>query len=127
MAAFNLPRNAGDPAEVPVPPLAVPHFTVDGWTLAGTPLAGRIPRQLAGELTTLLHTISLRTETPWTYDRAAQILEECGQPSQALAVCEAWFLLAASHGPASKAKNRALSRRRHRLRARLAADLPGPA
>ena len=107
-----------------MPPLVAPRLTVDGWTLSGTPLAGRVPRALTGELTTLLHSASMRVGTPWTYERAAELLEQSGQPEQALAACEAWFALPASRAPESGAKNRSLGRRRQRLRTALARAHP---
>jgi hypothetical protein len=123
MAVFNLPRHADDDdPDVPVPPLVTPRLSIDGWTLAGTPLADRVPREVVSELTTLLHCASMRMETPWTYERAAELLEACGEPEQALAACEAWFALPASRGSVHAAKNRALTRRRHRLRSQLAAS-----
>lgn len=119
MAVFSLPRNLDDGRDLPVPPLVRPRLSVDGWTLAGTPLAARIPRHLLAELTTLLHSVSTGASAPWTYERAAELLEECGEPAQALAACEAWFALPAATGRANAARSRALARRRSRLRLRL--------
>jgi hypothetical protein len=116
MAAFHLPRHADDDRYVPVAPLVSPRFSVDGWTLAGTPLANRVPPSELGELTALLHCASMRVDTPWTYERAAQLLEECGEVEQALAACEAWFALPASRRSAHAGKTRAIARRRTRLR-----------
>jgi hypothetical protein len=118
MAVFHLPRSAADDDQpVPVPPLVAPRFSVDGWTLAGTPLHGRVPRAFLGELTALLHGAATGLETPWTYERAAQLLEECGEREQALAACEAWFALPEHRRAAHASRARGLVRRRQRLRA----------
>lgn len=123
MALFRLLRRgivAGpiEPAAIPVP-----RFSIDGWTLAGSPiaatLAARLPRQDVRELETLLHGIAVEAETPYTYDRAAGLLERCGELGPALSVCEAWLAHPASKWPEYVHHTRAIDRHRARLRAKL--------
>lgn len=118
MARLPFLRRSGD-RSVEVVPLLKPSASVDGWTLAGTPLAKRLSRAESRELATLLHGVHIRADTPWTYERAAAMLEQHGEPAQALAVCEAWFALPAATAPANSQRTRAIGRRRARLRSRL--------
>ena len=107
-----------EPAEIPVP-----RPSIDGWTLAGTPiaavLAARLPRHDVRELETLLHGIAVAADTPYTYDRAAVLLERCGELGPALAVCEAWLALPAAGWPEYVHHTRAIEKHRMRLRTRL--------
>lgn len=109
---------APEPATIPVP-----RFSIDGWTLSGTPLAAVVARRLspvdARELTTLLHGVAIGVDTPYTYDRAALLLERCGEHAAALSVCEAWGEHPASHWPEYAHQTKAVARHRARLRARL--------
>jgi hypothetical protein len=68
------------------------------------------------ELTALLHCLSLNVSTPWTYERAAEMLEANGQLAQALAACEAWFALPEDVRQDHASQNRMLNRRQQRLR-----------
>lgn len=111
------------PAVIPVP-----RFSIDGWTLAGTPLGAvaalRLDRQDVRELEVLLHGINVAADTPYTYDRAAILLERCGELGAALAVCDAWLAHEAASWPEHVAATRALGRHRDRLRVRLQARTP---
>ncbi len=109
-------------AEVPREPatIPVPRSTIDGWTLAGTPLAAKLPKADLRELETLLHGIAVAAETPYTYERAAILLERAAEPGQALAVCERWMSQPASRWPEYVHHTRAIDKRRMRLRARQA-------
>jgi hypothetical protein len=121
MPLFRHRKPAGEVAPVE---LVTPQATIDGWTLDGTALAGSVrDRQLQRELCTLLHGIAVRVDTPWTYERAAAILDEAGEPAQAHAVCEAWLRRPASRESTNSQATRHLTRLRDRLRSRLA----GPA
>ena len=117
MALF---RNRRPVGEVEPVELVVPRATIDGWTLEGTPLAPRVARSDQRELCTLLHGVAVRVETPWTYVRAAEMLEAVGELAQAYAVCEAWLKLPASQRVEAAHDTRQLTRTRDRLRARLA-------
>jgi hypothetical protein len=106
-----------EPAEIPVP-----RFSIDGWTLSGTPLAAKLaalPHGDVRELETLLHGVAVEADTPYTYERAAVLLERCGEPGPALSVCEAWLAHPASKWPEYVHHTRAIDKHRFRLRARL--------
>ncbi len=115
-------RSRPEPVEVAVEQLVVPRATIDGWTLEGTRLAETVKRPVQRELCTLLHGIAVRADTPYTYLRAADILERNGEPAQAYAVCEAWLALPASSRSTLEHDTRVIARVRDRLRTRLAAD-----
>jgi hypothetical protein len=111
-------------------PIPVPRFSIDGWTLSGVPLAAHLTTTLSRpdlrELETLLHGIAVEVDTPYTYERAAVLLERGGEPGPALSVCEAWLVQAAASWPEYVHHTRAIEKRRMRLRARLATS-PTPA
>jgi hypothetical protein len=117
MALF---RSRKPVAEVTPVELVVPRATIDGWTLDGSPLAGKLPRPDLRELATLLHGIAIRVDTPYTYLRAVELLDAAGEPAQAYAVCEAWLKTSASSRSEHTHDTRQLTRSRERLRARLA-------
>lgn len=104
-------------------PIPVPRFSIDGWTLSGTPsadkLASNLPRQDLRELETLLHGVAVEVDTPYTYERAATLLERAGEPGPALSVCEAWLAHPAARWPEYAQHTRATDKHRARLRARL--------
>jgi len=109
-------------------PIPVPRFTIDGWTLAGTPLAAKLStrapqtaRADLRELETLLHGVAVEADTPYTYERAAVLLERCDEAGPALSVCEAWLAHPASRWPAHVHHTRAVDKHRARLRVRLSA------
>lgn len=108
--------------DVAVVPIPVPRATIDGWTLEGVPLAARLAKTDLRELETLLHGIDVGVDTPYTYERAAVLLERADEPGTALSVCEAWLALAAARWPEYAGHTRAMERRRIRLRSRLAAS-----
>jgi hypothetical protein len=108
--------------EVDVEPLIEPRATIDGWTLDGTRLVEAVPRGEQRELCTLLHGIAVRADTPYTYVRAAEILEHSGERAQAYAVCEAWLSRSSARNVAYAHDTRAITRTRERLRSRLAAE-----
>lgn len=112
-------RSSATPEVEPVD-VVVPRASVDGWTLEGTPLATTVPRGQQRELSTLLHGVAIGVDTPWTYERAVELLETAGQPAQAYAVCHAWLGRPAAAQPANAHATRNLTRARDRLRARLA-------
>jgi hypothetical protein len=100
-------------------PLPVPISTVDGWTLAGTGLSS-VRGDTARELATLLHGIELGVDTPWTYQRAAELLDEVGSPRIALTALDAWL-----SQPIAKERpdqTRLIQRQRDRLHSRLAKE-----
>lgn len=103
--------------------IPAPRFSIDGWTLAGTPLgqaiSTRLSRTEARELETLLHEVTARSETPYTYDRAATLLEHCDELPTALAVCEAWLDSPAAAQPEYAAQTRTIDKHRFRLRGKL--------
>ena len=111
-------------AEVAPFPIPVPRFSIDGWTLTGTPLAdnlcSRLPRGDLRELETLLHGIAVEVDTPYTYERAAVLLERAGEPGPAMSVCDAWLANPASKWPEYAQHTRGIDKHRNRLRARLA-------
>ena len=114
-------RRASAPPDVEPAPLVVPRATVDGWTLEGTPLATAVPRARQRELSTLMHGVAIGVDTPYTYERAVELLEDAGQTAQAHAVCHAWLTRPAASLPANAHATRSLTRARDRLRARLGA------
>ena len=101
-------------------PIPVPRFSIDGWTLAGDPLAGKLSKGDLRELETLLHGIAVEVDTPYTYERASILLDRAGDTGPALSVCEAWLALPAAKWPEYLHHTRAIDKRRARLRARLA-------
>jgi hypothetical protein len=107
-----------EPAAIPVP-----SFSIDGWTLSGSSLAAKLSTSLARpdirELETLLHGVAVEADTPYTYERAAVLLERSDEPGIALSVCEAWLAHPASKWPEYVHHTRAIDKHRFRLRARL--------
>ena len=124
MAIFRRRQTLAPVAPGPIP---VPRPTIDGWTLAGTPLAGRLAKADLRELETLLHGIAVQADTPYTYERAAVLLERAGDPAAALSVCEAWLAMPAGRWPEDANHTRAIEKRRNRLRVRLASATATPA
>ena len=114
-------RRRGPLPPVTAPPLVVPRQTLDGWSLDGTPLARSVPKQDLRELANLLHGVASRAETPWTYERAAELLVHAGEDGQAYAVAEAWLGGRGARQPEHAQATRSLERTLERLRARLAA------
>jgi hypothetical protein len=102
-------------------PIPVPRFSIDGWTLAGDPLAGKLAKADLRELETLLHGIAVEVDTPYTYERAAILLDRAGDTGPALSVCEAWLAHPAAKWPEYVHHTRAIDKRRTRLRTRLLA------
>ena len=107
-----------EPADIPVP-----RSSIDGWTIAGTPIAEALAASLSRhdmrELETLLHGIAVEVDTPYTYDRAAGLLERGGEFGPALSVCEAWMAHPASAWPEYVHHTQAIDKHRSRLRTRL--------
>lgn len=117
-------RRRAEPVEIVPAAIPVPRFSIDGWTLTGTPLAdkltARLPRPDLRELETLLHGIAVEVDTPYTYERAAVLLERSDEPGPALSVCEAWLAHPAARWPEYSQHTRSIERHRARLRSRLA-------
>jgi hypothetical protein len=117
-------RRRAEPVEIVPAAIPVPRFSIDGWTLTGTPLAdkltSRLPRPDLRELETLLHGIAGEVATPYTYERAAVLLERSDEPGPALSVCEAWLAHPAARWPEYSQHTRSIERHRARLRSRLA-------
>ena len=101
-------------------PLPVPKATVDGWTLDGTPLV-HIKGSAGRELATHLHGIELGVETPWTYLRTAELLDECGFPRMSLTAIDAW--LSHPHAERKPEETRELERHREKAHQRLAREV----
>ena len=99
-------------------PIPVPRPSIDGWTLSGTSLAAKLSKPDLRELEILLHGIAVSADTPYTYERAAVLLERAGEPGQALSVCDAWLALPAARWPEYAPHSRAIEKRRSRLRTR---------
>lgn len=103
--------------EVHGEPLPHPHQDLDGWTLAGTEL-----RELRGptarEMAVLLHSIDLHVDTPWTYQRAADMLESEGHPEMALTALDLW--LSHPHAADQPERTREIQRQRIKVQERLA-------
>ena len=108
------------PAPTPVDPpqLVLPRASIDGWTLAGTPIGARLSPVDRRELETLLHAVAVHSDSPWTYERAAALLEKAGDPGQALAVLDAWAARPAALWPMHAHATRGIDKRRARLRLR---------
>ncbi|MDP9398449.1 MAG: hypothetical protein M3P96_11810 [Actinomycetota bacterium] len=113
-------RRAAGAVETQVEELVVPLASVDGWTLRGTRLQDRVPFRMQRELCALLHGVEIGATTPYTYARAAELLDSIGEPGQAYAVCEAWFRLPAGRRAQQAQADRSLARQRNRLRLRVA-------
>lgn len=98
-------------------PLPHPHQDLDGWSLSGTEL-----RDLAGptarEMAVLLHGIDLHVDTPWTYQRAADMLEGTGHPEMALTALDLW--LSHPHAADQPERTREIQRQRVKIKERLA-------
>jgi hypothetical protein len=112
-----------DPAPIPVP-----RFSIDGWTFTGTPAAASLSglgRADLRELETLLHGVAVEVDTPYTYERAAVLLERAGEHGPALSVCEAWLANPAAHWPEYAQHTRGIEKHRSRLRYRLS-ETPAP-
>jgi len=115
MALFRR-RNTSPPIEPA--PIPVPRPSIDGWTLADTALATKLSKPDLRELEILLHGIAVSAETPFTYERAAVLLERAGELGPALSVCDAWLGLPAAKWPEYAQHTRAIDKRRSRLRTR---------
>jgi hypothetical protein len=115
------------PQEIEPAAIPVPRFSIDGWTLSGTPLATKLashlPRTDLRELETLLHGVAVEADTPYTYERAAVLLERSDEPGPALSVCEAWLHHPASKWPEYVHHTKAIEKHRARLRMRLSAQV----
>jgi hypothetical protein len=101
-------------------PLPVPRFSIDGWTLAGYPLTAKLAKPDLRELETLLHGIAIEADTPYTYERAALLLERAGEQGCALSACDAWLAHPAAKWPEYVHHTRAIHKRRARLHSKLA-------
>ena len=99
-------------------PIPVPRPSIDGWTLAGTSLVAKLSKPDLRELEILLHGIAVSADTPYTYERAAILLERAGEPGSAISVCDAWLSLHAAKWPEYVHHTRAIDKRRSRLRTR---------
>jgi len=115
MALFHR-RQASTPLEPA--PIPVPRPSIDGWTLAGTSLVAKLSKPDLRELEILLHGIAVSADTPYTYERAAILLERAGEPGAAISVCDAWLSLPAAKWPEYVHHSRAIDKRRSRLRTR---------
>jgi hypothetical protein len=113
-------RRTLDESAIPQAALPAPVATVDGWTLEDDHLTTRLPRSDLRELATLLHYVNIHVETPWTYERAGELLEQAGDMGGALAVYQEWLAMPVARRPALSAQTRTLERRRERLREYLA-------
>lgn len=98
--------------EIQSEPLPHPRQDLDGWTLTGTQL-DHMHGAEGREMAVLLHNIDLHVDTPWTYQRAADMLQESGHPEMALAALDLWL----SHPHAADQPDR--TREVHRQRTRL--------
>jgi hypothetical protein len=120
---MHLFRRRTTPHEIEPAAIPVPRFSIDGWTLAGTPLAAKLSTRLARpdlrELETLLHGVAVDVDTPYTYERAAVLLERSDEPGPALSVCEAWLAHPAARWPEYVHHTRAIDKHRARLRVKL--------
>jgi hypothetical protein len=99
-------------------PIPVPRNSIDGWTLAGSPLSAKLAKPDLRELETLLHGIHVQADTPYTYERAAILLERAGEQGPAISVCDAWLAQPAAKWPEYVHHSRAIDKRRSRLRTR---------
>lgn len=102
--------------EVESQPLPHPHQDLDGWTLSGT-LLGDLQGATAREIAVLLHSIDLHVDTPWTYQRAADILESVGRPEMALTALDLW--LSHPHAADQPERTREIQRQRLKVQERL--------
>lgn len=123
-------RRRGVAVEIAPADIPVPRFSIDGWTLAGTPtaatLASRLSRADLRDLEILLHEVAVEADTPYTYERAASLLERSGELGPALSVCEVWLAHPAASWPEHLHPTRAIDKHRVRLRTKLATR-PGAA
>jgi hypothetical protein len=119
-------RQVLDESAIPQAELPAPICTVDGWTLEDEVLTTHLPRSDVRELATLLHYVNIHVETPWTYERAGELLEQAGEMPAALAVYQEWLAMPVARRPALSAQTRTLERRRARLREHLARRTPRP-
>jgi hypothetical protein len=124
MALF---RRRPAPAPVDAPQLVLPRASIDGWTLAGTAIGARLSPADRRELETLLHAVAVHSDSPWTYERAAALLEKAGEPGQALAVLDLWPTRPAATWPSHAHATRGIDKRRARLRLRSGAEGGGTA
>ena len=115
-------RSPATPTEIDPVPLVEPRFTIDGWSLDDTPLAVAVRRDDRRELSTLMHGVAVRAETPWTYTRAIEMLEDAGEHGQAYAVAVTWLEHPESRRPENAAVSRTITRHRDRLKVRLGAS-----
>lgn len=104
------------PHEVHSQPLPHPHQNLDGWTLSGTEL-DHLQGATARELAMLLHGIDLHVDTPWTYQRAADMLERAGHSEMALMALELW--LSHPHAADQPERTREVQRQRTKLQERI--------
>ena len=111
-------RRRPAPQPVDAPQLVLPRASIDGWTLAGTPVGTRLSPADRRELETLLHAVAVHSDSPWTYERAAALLEKADDPGQALAVLDQWLARPAAQWPVHAHATRSIEKRRARLRLR---------
>lgn len=90
---------------------------VDGFPYNEAALRHKGAGRPAQELQALLDGVVAGADTPYTYDRAALLLEKQGEPERALEVCVAWDRVVSPS--ASESRVAAIGKRRARLQARL--------
>lgn len=97
-----------------------PNRDLDGWTLSGTTLS-HVHGPDARELAVLLHSIDLKVDTPWTYQRTADMLEHSGHPAMAITALDLW--LSHPHAADQPERTREVHRQRAKMQDRLAKSI----
>lgn len=105
------------PTPIQSQPLPHPRQDLDGWSLRGTEL-GHLQGATERELAMLLHGIDLHVDTPWTYQRASDMLEASGHAEMALMALELW--LSHPHAADQPERTREVQRQRTKLQERIA-------
>ena len=107
-----------DPAPIPVPALQHRRLDLRRHPRRGR-ARGRSRARTCASLETLLHGVAVEVDTPYTYERAAVLLERAGEHGPALSVCEAWLAHPAAHWPEYPQHTRAMEKHK--------AETAGPA
>lgn len=111
-------REEGEPAVGEA--LPKPSRDLDGWSLKETDL-NNLRGPDARELAVLLHGIDLKVDTPWTYQRAADMLEQTGHPEMAITALDLW--LSHPHAVDQPERTRDVHRQRVKLQERISRAL----
>jgi len=99
-------------------------MSVDGWPFNRRAIAAKDAGRHQEELAILLEGVRRKVDTPYTYERAALLLERARQLQQALQVCDVWLALPEQVRHQGAATGRKIMKRRERLVAKIGGSSP---